>query len=649
MCGIAGFLTSKVYSSNFYNDTLLLMGAEIINRGPDNYGVWYDEKIGIGFSHRRLSILDLSECGNQPMKSRSGRYIIVFNGEIYNHLIIRQEIKNENGFNEWNGNSDTETLIFSIELWGLKKTLEKCKGMFALALWDEKDKILSLARDRVGEKPLYYGYQNGDFLFSSQVNSIKIHPSSNLHISPKATLEYIKYGYVPAPLSIYDGIYKLLPGQILYFSKNDNNIVFDSYWNFDSMLKKAKERPFEGSFKEATEYLDSLINNSVSNQMISDVPIGTFLSGGIDSSTIAAIMQSNATSKIKTFSIGFDEKEYNEAIYAKAISEYLGTEHYEMYVTSNDTLNILPYISEVFDEPFSDSSQIPTYILTQMTKKEVTVALSGDGGDELFCGYNRYLSANKYWRFLSKIPIEIRTIIEKSVNYSLINNDLINNLLKNFNTSDFQVSISKIQKAYSVLSSKDISDLYQRLISKNLFENKILLNEQFYNSDICSDIQQFDLNDIEKMMYLDFKSYLVDDILVKVDRCSMAVSLESRVPFLDHEIIEFAWSLPFNYKIKGNQGKLILKDVLKKYIPNNLIERPKKGFGIPIGNWLRGPLVDWVESYINEDLLVKQKIFNSNNILKMWYDHKTGRRNYAESLWNVLMFQAWYFKNFEKF
>jgi asparagine synthase (glutamine-hydrolysing) len=638
MCGISGFLTLRKYNASFYRDTLIKMSNELENRGPDAQGIWYDELNGIGFSHRRLSILDLSETGDQPMRSSNGRYMIVFNGEIYNHHRIREDLSLSGNIIQWNGTSDTETLLKAIEVFGLANALERCRGMFALALWDEEESKLSLARDRVGEKPLYYGVQNGELLFSSQINSLKVYPYFSASISSNATIQYLKYGFVPAPLSIFNDIFKLLPGQILNVCGKTLQFDFETYWSLENAVIEAKANPFSGSFEDASIKLDELIVDAVNQQMISDVPLGAFLSGGIDSSTIVGIMQSISSKKVKTFSIGFDEKGFNEAIYAKAVSEYLGTEHHEVYLTPKDTLKIVPDLPDYFDEPFSDSSQIPTYLLAKITKKEVTVALSGDGGDELFCGYNRYLATNRYWSYLSKLPIGSRFVIEK-IYSSLPKKNIL------FESQGFR---RKLDKASTVLQSRDLDELYFKILSKNQQPEEFLLNPGSYSTDKIVKSLEYNLTDIERMMFMDFKSYLVDDILVKVDRCSMAVSLETRVPFLDHEIIEFAWSLPESYKIRGARGKLVLRDVLKKYVPDALIERPKKGFGIPLDAWLRGPLVDWVETFINRDFLDRQKIFRTDILLNIWMEHKSGKRNYGESIWNILMFQAWYYKNFEK-
>lgn len=646
MCGFSGFLTSRKYNKSYYTDTLVHMGTVIENRGPDAYGVWSDELNGIGLSHRRLSILDLSEAGHQPMHSYSGRYTIAFNGEIYNHLNIRSEIDLLNNTTTWKSTSDTETLLTAIEIWGLKITLQKCRGMFALALWDNEKKVLLLARDRAGEKPLYYGFQNGELLFGSQLKSLKVHPSFNATISKESTVQFLKYGFIAAPLSIYNDIYKLFPGQIITVSAETFELTFDTYWDFETEVIKAKANPFQGSFGDASKELERLIIESVQQQMISDVPLGAFLSGGVDSSTIVGVMQSISNQKVKTFSIGFDEKGFNEAIYAKAVCEYLDTDHHELYLTGNDALKIVPNLSDYFDEPFSDSSQIPTYILASITKKEVTVALSGDAGDELFCGYNRYLSTNKYWSNLSKLPMGMRIFLENAY-HKIPNNkleDLFSNKLSFLNANTL---VAKLNKVSTVLSSKDLNELYFRLLSKYLHPEDVLLNSEFVDGNISIKLPEVSLSGLEEMMYLDFKSYLVDDILVKVDRSSMAVSLETRVPFLDQEIIEFAWSLPLEYKLDRNKGKLVLRDVLSRYVPNELIERPKTGFGIPLDKWLRGPLVDWVESYLNKDFLDRQKIFNSNRVLNMWQEHKSGKRNWANALWNILMFQAWYYKNIE--
>lgn len=650
MCGFAGFIDKSVINNSniFFEETLNAMSSEISNRGPDSHGNWYDSKLGIALSHRRLSILDTSIAGNQPMFSESNRFVIVFNGEIYNHLILRKYLS-ETGKNfNWRSSSDTETLLACFEVFGIEKTLKLTIGMFAISLWDTIEKKLFLIRDRVGEKPLYYGMHNNCFMFASQISSLKVNPKFISTISNYALRKYLKYGYVPYPYSIYENISKLAPGSYVEINYNDLSFQSHVYWDSNHEFASRLSVPYSGTFENAVNDLDNLLTEVVTGQMISDVPLGAFLSGGIDSSTVVSIMQRNSNLKINTFTIGFNEKKYNEAEYAKEISSYLGTQHNELYIDENDAFDVVSSISSIYDEPFSDPSQIPTFILSKMTRKQVTVALSGDGGDELFCGYNRYISTLKYWKYISKIPLSFRGKIEKFVNNSNFG-FLERNFDNRFNFFYNKSFTKKYFKLGEIISSNSPDDLYKRLVSQDNGVS-VLLGDSFLSTqDYFDNLTNINVNhDIERFMFNDFKTYLPDDILVKLDRASMAVSLESRAPFLDKNLIEFAWSLPLQYKYQKGKGKFILRELLKKYIPETLYDRPKTGFGVPLNDWINGKLYESINTLLSNEYIVNQNLFDSKSISKIWDDHKHKRANNSSLIWNIFIFQLWYKDNFKK-
>ncbi len=618
------------------------MGVEIEHRGPDDYGVWYDSTRGIGFSHRRLSILDLSPLGHQPMHSKSDRYVIVFNGEIYNHIELRDNLEAEFDNIVWNGHSDTETILKSVDLIGVESTIKSLNGMFAIALWDKQEHKLILSRDRMGEKPLYYGWQNDTFFFGSELKPFKKHSSFLNEIDKEALSLYFRYNYIPAPYSIYKGIRKLMPGSILTVSLDAVDIQIKKYWSLKDVVSKKNISENIGEIDCINE-LEKLLKDSIEKQMLSDVPLGAFLSGGVDSSTIVGIMQSLSKRPVKTFTIGFNEKSYNEADHAKQIAKYLGTDHTELYVSPEDSLNVIPKLPYIYDEPFSDSSQIPTYLVTKLARENVTVALSGDAGDELFAGYNRYVLAHNSWAKIERLPMAVRLFISSVILF--VSSEQWNNIYsvlqwiipKKFRMENFG---DKIHKVATVLTSKSQSDLYNRLISHWRDEDGLV-----NGVDVLAgyDLSTFDTySDIESMMALDSLTYLPDDILVKVDRAAMSNSLETRVPFLDYRIVEFAWRVPLKFKIKNGQGKWLLRQVLYKYVPKELIERPKMGFGVPIDSWLRGPLREWAEDLLDENKIIQDGLLNPKPIRKKWEEHLSGARNWQYHLWDVLMFQAWY-------
>jgi asparagine synthase (glutamine-hydrolysing) len=650
MCGLAGFIaTSGALPISAWPSLLFKMGDAIRHRGPDDSGIWLDEIAGIGLVHQRLSILDLTSAGHQPMSSVDGRFVIVFNGEIYNHLDIRKELESSGFVSGWRGHSDTETLLSGIQFWGIEDTIKKCVGMFAIALWDKVDGTLTLIRDRLGEKPLYYGWQGETFLFGSELCALKAHPAFDADVDRGALALLMKFNAIPAPYSIYQNIYKLPPGSLLTVSINHRDEVPSYYWDVRQVIGNGIERPFLGSPFEAVEELERLLSNSVSQQMMSDVPLGAFLSGGIDSSTIAALMQAQSARPIRTFTIGFNEERYNEAEHAKAVARHLGTEHTELYVSAKQALDIIPLLPTLYCEPFADSSQIPTFLVSQLARKHVTVSLSGDGGDELFCGYNRYILGQRWWGILSKLPVSLRCVMADAITqvspeswngFFRAIQRLLPSQLSHKNIGD------KLHKGAAVMSARTHLGFYNSLVSHWLDPSGLVIGSKELPS-VLTDISRQPKTDnfVHQMMALDLLSFLPDDILTKVDRAAMGASLETRVPILDHRIVEFAWRLPLDYKIRNNVGKWPLRQVLYKYVPRELVERPKMGFGIPIDDWLRGPLRSWAEGLLDEERLQREGYFNPGIVRKMWVEHLSGKRNWMARLWNVLMFQAWLEKN----
>lgn len=645
MCGFAGFLTSAAQSEDVLSQAAITMNNAIAHRGPDDKGVWADPSAGIVMGHRRLSIIDLSAAGHQPMSSVSGRFIIAYNGEIYNYRDIRAEIEAVNGARQWRGHSDTEVLLAGIELWGLKATFQRAKGMFALALWDRQTSTLSLARDRIGEKPLYFGWHEAGgqrlFLFGSELSAFKAHPSFAPQIDRGALTLYLRHGYVPAPYSIYKGISKLMPGTIASVSLSQSVPAMDSFWSLVDVARTGQQSSYRGSPEDAVDRLSELALQAVDRQMVSDVPIGAFLSGGIDSSATVALMQAQSAKPVKTFTIGFDEEAYNEAKHAKAVAEHLGTDHHELYVDPKTALSVIPDLPRMYSEPFADSSQVPTYLVSKLAREQVTVTLSGDAGDELFGGYNRYAMTASMWSKLAYVPRPARTLLASAL--TAVPPAAWDKIGKLVAADKFRIFGDKVHKGANVLDSASVADLYLRLTSQE-HQPASWINGGFEPATFMNGNRPelSPLDDVQAMMALDGISYLPDDILVKVDRASMAVSLESRVPFLDPDIIDFAWSLPLDYKIRGGVTKWPLRQLLYRYVPQKLIDRPKMGFGVPIDTWLRGPLKDWAEDLLSTDQLNADGLWNVNKVRSAWSEHLSGRRNWSAKLWAILMFQAWH-------
>ena len=642
MCGFSGFYSKHA----FQNVELIIqrMNAVIKHRGPDDSGFWFDIEQGIHLGHQRLSIIDLSAAGHQPMLSASGRLVIVFNGEIYNHLELRRQLSNTS----WRGQSDTETLLAGFDKWGVEETLKKCVGMFAIALWDKKAKTLTLARDRMGEKPLYYGWQNGVFLFGSELKALRAHPAFSKEINRDAIALQLRHNYIPAPFSVYRGIFKLQPGTwiVLDCTSTDTNLQKPiPFWSFRKRAELGQSKLFKSTDQEAIDALDSKLRASVKIQMVADVPLGAFLSGGIDSSTVVALMQAQSTQSVRTFSIGFNESSYNEANHAKSVASYLGTEHTELYVKPKQALDVISRLPTLYDEPFSDSSQIPTFLLSQMTRQHVKVSLSGDAGDELFGGYNRYLLTSSIWRKIERYPMRIRSLLVRLLLF--ISPATWNYVIGLFDffipkSARFTLPGDKLHKLAEILEADSPEAIYHGLISHWKKPNEVVLGVSEPSTSLNTLPAWLSVTNLEhKIMAMDTITYLPDDILVKVDRAAMGVSLETRVPFLDHRVVEFAWRLPLQMKIRNNLGKWILRQVLYKYVPRELIDRPKMGFGVPIDSWLRGPLRDWAESLLNASRLQQEGFFNPTPIQQKWAEHLSGKRNWQYHLWNVLMFQSW--------
>ena len=647
MCGITGFWDARCGSDAAdLQATVQRMALTIQHRGPDDSGEWVDAEAGLALGFRRLAIVDLSPTGRQPMLSADGRYVIVFNGEVYNFIELRAELSALG--HSFRGTSDTEVMLAAVCQWGLKTAVSRFNGMFAFALWDRQQRCLHLVRDRIGIKPLYYGWSGGVFLFGSELKPMRSHPAFAAEINRDALALYLRHNYIPEPYSIYQHIHKLPPGSFLTIGQAELNTPFtpQSYWSARQMAEQGMANPIQANDAEAVAALDTLLRDSIQQRMIADVPLGAFLSGGVDSSTVVAIMQAVSSRPVKTFSIGFHELGYNEAKYAAQVARHLETDHTELYVTPEAARAVIPRLPALYDEPFADSSQIPTFLVSELARRHVTVSLSGDGGDELFGGYNRYDWGQRIWRSVGWIPGSLRRALLRPLNK--IRSESWVNMVKTIGpflpTAAHQpLFADKIQKLIEILDVDSPQELYLRLISLWKYPEMVVLDGHEILTTLTDRSQWADLPDFMCwMMYMDLMTYLPGDILTKVDRASMGVSLEGRVPLLDdHRVAEFAWRLPMHFKIRDGQSKWLLRQVLYQYVPADLIERPKMGFAIPIDAWLRGPLRDWAESFLAEDRLRREGFFDPAPIRQTWQEHLSGKRNWQYQLWTVLMFQAW--------
>jgi len=639
VCGLTGLFDPSCSVGGSDLQAIVSRMAETLgHRGPDDGGEWVDPREGIALGHRRLSILDLSTEGHQPMHSSCRRYVVIFNGEIYNHLEIRRVLDEELD-HAWRGRSDTEVLLEAICRWGVKEAVKRLNGMFAFALWDRKNRTLSLVRDRLGEKPLYYGWSRGEFLFGSELKALCAHPSFKREIDRDVLVLFLRFGYVPAPYSIYQGIRKLPPGTILTLRSEETNPrpLPVSYWSARKVAEQGVAHPFTGSEDDAICQLETLLRDAVKLRMVADVPLGTFLSGGIDSSIVVALMQTQSDQPVKTFTIGSCTDDYNEAEHAKRVAKHLGTEHTELYVSPEDVIRVIPRLPTLYDEPFSDSSQIPTHLVSELARRHVTVSLSGDGGDELFGGYIRYLFGSSIWAKFGWVPQGLREMMAGGL--AMISPqrwDQVFNTVGLILPSKLRQRMPgvKLHKLAEVINAESPDEMYYGLVSHWKHPASFVLGASEPKT-VLSDRKQWpDLADFtQRMMFLDTVTYLPDDILVKLDRASMGVSLEARVPLLDHRVVEFSWRMPLSMKIRDGQGKWLLRQVLYKYVPKKLIDRPKTGFAIPIDDWLRGPLREWAESLLDEGRLRREGFFNPEPIRTKWAEHLSGKYN--------LMFQAW--------
>lgn len=636
MCGIVGFVDpARRRSVDEQVDLLTRLAATMIARGPDSGGHWVDAEVGVGFGHRRLAIVDLSDHGVQPMTSANGRYVINFNGEIYNHLELRDGLRAAGV--RFHGHCDTEILLEAIAHWGLRETLERVDGMFAFAVWDRHERKLQLVRDRLGEKPLYYGrLGDGEFVFASSLDALRAHPAFDRVVDRNALALYFRHSYVPAPWTIYDGILKLEPGAMVTIGEDGRADAPERYW---SLFDVAAEPEFSGSEAEAVDHLDHLIRRSVSRRLTADVPVGAFLSGGTDSATVAAIAQAVSSGPVQTFTVGSTEGDFDETGAASAIAKHLGTKHTELIVSDRDALAVVEALAGIHDEPFADSSQIPMRIVSQMASRSVTVALSGDGGDELFGGYNRYLWASAIWSRISHVPIGGRRLGARTIRRVPQRSwDRIARLIPEFRRPQ-QVGL-KISKVLDVVDAASGEDLFHRLTSDWLDPAQIVPGS-IEPATLINDPRRWPTTTslVEHMMLVDTLTFLPDDILAKVDRAAMSVSLETRLPYLDRQIVEFASRLPVSMKIRSGVSKWPLRQVLHRYVPEPLIARRKSGFGLPIDSWLRGPLREWAAELLHGPLVTS--LLNGPLIRRTWDDHISGRRNNAYLLWDVLMFIDW--------
>ena len=628
MCGITGFWAYGTAASTTHMEaSCRAMTDTLIHRGPDDSNTWLDEAAGVALGHRRLSIIDLSPMGRQPMHSSCGRYVMVYNGEVYNFAALRQELTDSG--HAFNGSSDSEIVLTAITEWGLESAVKRFVGMFAFALWDKKARTMSLVRDRLGIKPLYYGIAGQTFLFGSELKALLAYPEFSPEIDRDALSLFFRHNYIPAPHSIYKGISKLEPGSILTIDPNGTQ-AFSQYWSLLDTWNLGISAPYQGSETEAANELEALLGTAVEDRMLADVPLGAFLSGGIDSSLITALMQTRSATPVNTYSIGFHDQAHDEARYAAQVARHLGTNHTELYVTPKDLLDTIPRIPEIWDEPFADSSQVPTYCLSKLTRKHVTVSLSGDGGDELFLGYERYPVSNNIWAAASKVPRPLRCMAAR------MGKALPPDFFKMMGPRG-----NRFQWRLDGLCCSNFQGFYRYILSHHKDPDQLVIGGTEPKTHFHEDLHSLGSDRFRVASYLDAACYLPDDILTKVDRASMAVGLEARVPLLDHRVVEFAAALPTQMKNGTLGGKSILKNILYKHIPRNLVDRPKSGFSVPIESWLANELRDWCESLLDEKKIHEDGYLDARAVTKMWREYLNGQMNWYYYLWDVLMFQAW--------
>ena len=640
MCGIGGFVDPAPNPRlPAFSALATRMADTLVARGPDDSGVWVDQTHGIGLAHRRLSVIDLSASGHQPMLSADGRYVLVYNGELYNFQELRADLVAQGQV--FYGNSDSEVLVEACAAWGVEQTVRRSLGMFAFGVWDRQERCLTLVRDRIGIKPLYWARFGQVFLFGSELKALRAHPCFDAQLDPRMVIPFLRYDYIPAPHSIYRGVYKLEPGCLLQVRPSHEPCI-TRYWDLAHVARQGTEAPLQADDEQALDQLETLLSDAVQRRMVADVPLGAFLSGGIDSSTIVALMQQYSARPIKTFTIGFQEVARDESQHAQHIARHLGTDHQTLVVEPSQALDLLPRLPTWYDEPFADTSQVPTCFVSHLARQKVTVALSGDGGDELFAGYKRYLKAARTWRWVSRLPRPLRTVLAQTAGALPL-------LLENAPACTPK-PISRLVKHTHQLSralSLDTADLHDRHLWRHREDPaRLVINaaangvQNLGNIHHAAPTSPMDI--VSQMQFFDTLSYLPDNNLTKVDRASMGVGLEVRVPMLDHRLVEFAWTLPPHMKIRAGEGKWLLRQVLYKYVPRELVERPKQGFGAPLSGWLRGPLREWAEDLLSDRALQHSGVFDTPRVRKKWTEHIAGRADWKRPVWNVLMFQAWH-------